>query len=246
MTNVQRAQKMIPFITSQISMGQYVCELVFGVNEFDLHFGSRLILSNNQSRATLWFGQHVALSAPSLYDQFDHCFVVFEHIQQSFTICGLNISGNQINVMYNIDLLWDLFFSFTGCPVRSETWEIFPKTETIRSHNSRAGKPSSLNPVSREIISDSVELWETDVCFLHIQLIGTNVWLPKTHNVPQVIRSVVLTLPVVYNRPTSTVNDISVTKICWFLESLSSEVFDKRLWMRVITSLYMPHLSCLP
>ena len=63
-------------------------------------------------------------------------------------------------------LLWDLSFPLTGCPVRSETWEIFPKTEAIRSHNSRAGKPSSLNPVSREIISDSVELWETDVCIL--------------------------------------------------------------------------------
>ena len=62
--------------------------------------------------------------------------------------------------------------------------EKFPKTEPIRSHNSRASKPSSLNPVSKEIISDSVELWETDVCFLHIQLIGTNVSLPKTHNVP--------------------------------------------------------------
>ena len=63
-------------------------------------------------------------------------------------------------------------------------WEKFPRTETIRSHSSRAGKPSNLSPVSRETISDSVELWETDVCFLHIQLIGTNVWLPKTHNVP--------------------------------------------------------------
>ena len=86
--------------------------------------------------------------------------------------------------MHNIVLLWDLFFPFTGCSALSETWEIFPKSETIRSHNSRAGKPSSLNPVSSEIISDSVELWETDVCFLHIQLIGTNVWLPKMHNVP--------------------------------------------------------------
>ena len=35
--------------------------------------------------------------------------------------------------------------------------------------------PSSLSPVSSEIISDSVELCETEVCFLHIQLIGTNV-----------------------------------------------------------------------
>ena len=39
-------------------------------------------------------------------------------------------------------------------------------------------------PASREIISASVELCETEVCFLHIQLIGTNVWLPKMPNVP--------------------------------------------------------------
>ena len=34
------------------------------------------------------------------------------------------------------------------------------------------------------MISDYVELCETEFCFLHIQLIGTNVWLPKMHNVP--------------------------------------------------------------
>ena len=38
--------------------------------------------------------------------------------------------------------------------------------------------------MSNEMISDSVELCETEVCFLHIQLTGTNVWLPKTHSVP--------------------------------------------------------------
>ena len=52
--NVKQTQKMIPFITCEISLGRYVCELVFGVNVFDLDFGSKLILSNNQSRATLW------------------------------------------------------------------------------------------------------------------------------------------------------------------------------------------------
>ena len=61
---------------------------------------------------------------------------------------------------------------------------MIPKTETIRSHESRAGIPSILNPASKEMISDSVEVCETEVCFLHIQIIGTNVWLPKTHNVP--------------------------------------------------------------
>ena len=50
----KQTQKMIPFITCEISLCQYVCELVFGVNVFDLDLGSKLILSNNQSRATLW------------------------------------------------------------------------------------------------------------------------------------------------------------------------------------------------
>ena len=55
---------------------------------------------------------------------------------------------------------------------------------TMISYNSRAAKQSNLNPVSKEKISDSVELCETAVCFLHIQLIGTNKWLPRMHNVP--------------------------------------------------------------
>ena len=45
----------------------------------------------------------------------------------------------------------------------------------------RVGKTSMREPVER---SASVELCETDGCFLHIQLNGTNVRLPKTHNVP--------------------------------------------------------------
>ena len=61
---------------------------------------------------------------------------------------------------------------------------MFPTTETIRSHKSRAGSPSNLNPASKEMISHSVELCKTEVCFLHIQHIGTNERLPKTHNVP--------------------------------------------------------------
>ena len=45
---------MIPFITSEVSFGQPVCELVFGVDRVDVDFGSKLILSNNQANATLW------------------------------------------------------------------------------------------------------------------------------------------------------------------------------------------------
>ena len=55
MAEIKQAQQMIPLITCEISLGQYVCELVFGVNVFDLDFWStKLIRSNNQSSATLW------------------------------------------------------------------------------------------------------------------------------------------------------------------------------------------------
>ena len=69
-------------------------------------------------------------------------------------------------------------YSTTGLPV------LFGSDACFQDPASRAGMPSNLNPASKEMISDSVELCETEVCFLHIQLIGTNVWLPKTHNVP--------------------------------------------------------------
>ena len=49
---------------------------------------------------------------------------------------------------------------------------MFPRIATIRSHQSRAGIPSTLNPTSKKMISASVKLCETYV------------WLPKMHNVP--------------------------------------------------------------
>ena len=55
MADVEQTQKMVPLITCEISLCQYVCEMVFGVKIiFDLILGSKLILSNNHSRATLW------------------------------------------------------------------------------------------------------------------------------------------------------------------------------------------------
>ena len=75
--------------------------------------------------------------------------------------------------------------SYAGLSVLHHSGAFF-REELLRSDpiKSSAGIPSILNLASMEMISDSVELCETEVCFLHIQLIGTNVWLPKMHNVP--------------------------------------------------------------
>ena len=51
------------------------------------------------------------------------------------------------------------------------------------SQRSGAGIPSMRTPASREIVSDSVKLCDTHVCFLHIQLTRTSAWLPNVHNV---------------------------------------------------------------
>ena len=42
MADVEQTQKMIPFITCEISLCQYVCELVLDVNVFDLDFGIQI------------------------------------------------------------------------------------------------------------------------------------------------------------------------------------------------------------
>ena len=52
-------------------------------------------------------------------------------------------------------------------------------TSITISHSSTAGTPSMRKPASDAITSDSVELCETEACFLHVQLLGTNVRLPK-------------------------------------------------------------------
>ena len=109
----------------------------------------------------------------------------------------VDVWWNKINVVQILITPWDCFrfwivwgvertsrLFINGSRRSSWLWFVFPRTATIRSHRSSAVKPSNLKPASKEMISDSVELCETEVCFLNIQLIGTNVWLPKTQDVP--------------------------------------------------------------
>ena len=48
------------------------------------------------------------------------------------------------------------------------------KSSGAQSHNCNAGAPSFLKPASNEMT----------VCLMHVQVFGTNVCGPKTHNVP--------------------------------------------------------------
>ena len=92
MANIEQTQQMIPFFTCEISLGQYFCELVFGVNVFDLDFWvqidsiEQLIKSNSVGS-----GNMSHCGTPSFNDHLDHSFVVFKHIQQSFMMRKLHV-----------------------------------------------------------------------------------------------------------------------------------------------------------
>ena len=91
---------MIPLITCEVSLCQYVCEMVFGVNVFVLDLRIQIdsvkhpIKSNSVDPGNMSHGR----TSP-LYDHLDHCFVVFKHIQQSFLMRRVDVWGNRMNII---------------------------------------------------------------------------------------------------------------------------------------------------
>ena len=75
MANVNQTQEMIPFVTCEISLGQCVCELVFGVNIFDLDLGVQIdsIEQPIKSKA-VGSGNMSHCGTPCHYNHLDHCF----------------------------------------------------------------------------------------------------------------------------------------------------------------------------
>ena len=74
MADVEQTQKMIPFITREISLGQYVCELVLGVNVYDLDLGVQIDFIKQPIKSNfVGSGNMSHCRASFLYDHLDHC-----------------------------------------------------------------------------------------------------------------------------------------------------------------------------
>ena len=113
---VKHTEKVVPFITGEITFGQDVCELVFGVNIFDLDFlGTKLILSNIQSSADSVGSGHVSHRRTSVFnDHLDHCFIVFKNVRHGFEVRRFCVCGNVIHMGKLINFLV-LDFSTLDC-----------------------------------------------------------------------------------------------------------------------------------
>ena len=130
-------------------------------------FGSELIRSNNQSRAALWVLETSLIClASSLYNNLGHCFVLQTHTTKLLDseIGRLREPRRPYSKHWTslqIALARDSYHGkqrvspfYHGCE------SCFQGLKTIRSHKTWAGIQSNLNPASKAMISDSVELCE--------------------------------------------------------------------------------------
>ena len=133
--------------------------------------------------------KHASLWTSTFDNHLNYCLVV-KDIQHSAGVRMRCISWSVINVCWNVVgvLDWDgvVHVWLDNCRRVSPWLSLSQSISSVRygmkyfNHQipQRAGILSM-----REMISASVELCETEVCFLHIQLIGTNVCLPKMHRI---------------------------------------------------------------
>ena len=106
-----------------------------------------------------------------------HCWTSTDNCWQSHFPYGLVLDGlNEQSPVSNL---------FPNPGLVSVLASFVQRNTSITTfHKSMAGNPSVPNPAPNEVISDSVELWDTDVCFLHIEQKETNVRHPNMHKIP--------------------------------------------------------------
>ena len=155
---------------------------MFGVNVLNLKFRIKINSVKQPIQSNSWGSWHMS-----------HDFIVLKDIQHSIGTRRFHAWWNVINVgQIRIGVRgWNLFSHvwlrvadrFSRGALASlvllvwsgEEWN----TSITKSQRSGAGIPSMRKPASREITSTSVELCETEVCFLHIQLARTKVCFRK-------------------------------------------------------------------
>ena len=84
--DVEQTKKISPFITREATCGQHVCELVFGVNMFDLDFWDHIDSVKQPIKCNSVGSRHVSHRRTSAFDHFDHCFIVFKKVKLGFEV----------------------------------------------------------------------------------------------------------------------------------------------------------------
>ena len=185
-------KKIVPLITCAIHFCQHVFELVFGVKVTDLNFRVQInhVKQPIQSSSvgpwnmrdfvlgkSFWLPPHRPQShTTSNWDQNALYLVECDQCVEMTFVCLIGMGFRMF------DLTTDDGYHRSSLLGPSVLFGTEWNTSITKSQRSRQGIPSMRKPASREMISTPAELCETEVCFLHIQLFGTNVWLPKVQD----------------------------------------------------------------
>ena len=82
MADVEQTQKMIPFITWEISLCGYVCDLVFGVDILDLNLGVQINSVKQPIKSNSVGSGYVSHCwTPAYDDYFNHGFAILKKVQ---------------------------------------------------------------------------------------------------------------------------------------------------------------------
>ena len=96
----EQTKKMTPPITCEVSFGQRVCELFFGVNKFDLDCGVLQFNPIKQpiQRNSLGSGHVSHRRTSALYDHFGHSLTVFKNVHLIFELRRSCARDNVIHI----------------------------------------------------------------------------------------------------------------------------------------------------
>ena len=176
---------MVPLITSESAFGQNVSKLVSGVDVCDLDLRVWIDLVKQPIKRNSAGSGYVSHRWTSAFDDhLDDRFVVFKNAKQrsgerfAFGTSVKPQSSDCVRLLLrsSIGTCFTLYLLCNKSPCALGVWfEGECHTSITKSQRSRAETPSMRKPAPEDMASDSEEMCETAVCFLHIQLFGTNV-----------------------------------------------------------------------
>ena len=92
MANVKQMENIVPLITREVALCQYVCKLMLGVDIFDLNLGVQIDSVKQPAKSNSVSSGHVSHCWTfALDDHLDHCSVILKNVKHRTKLTILRI-----------------------------------------------------------------------------------------------------------------------------------------------------------
>ena len=98
-TDVEKTWKVVPFITCEVSFGEDICEMVLGINIFDLDLWVQVISVEQPIKSNSVGSGNMSHCKTSVFDDhLDHGFTVLKDVQHSSFMGRIRLWGNKTDI----------------------------------------------------------------------------------------------------------------------------------------------------